>query len=115
MAKATERAYVNEHDTIVFLNDDDERLQDFLDAGYREVGPDDRIVRQAAEDSTFVWEGSEVAYADVADGVGPVTEVGGDHADVVEYVRKVRALRSRNDKARKADQPPAKILRKGRG
>lgn len=110
---ASEKAYINEHDSIVFLADDDERLSDFTEAGYREIAPQDRVVVQAAEVSTFTWGGEEVAYADVADGsVG--MEVGGDHAAVVDYVRKVRDLRKTQERLRARENPEPRVVRKGK-
>jgi hypothetical protein len=114
------KAYINDHDTVVFFEDDDERLEEFLDSGYREVSPEDRIITQAAEISQAGPDGN-VTFGQLADMAADgdfQMDLRPDQAELVDYVREVRALRSRNDKARtKAglDNPPATVVRRGKG
>jgi hypothetical protein len=112
------RAFINEHDTIVFEDDilasEEESgvgVQNFLDAGYREVTEDDRIVPQAAEaDPHFggmardVLDSDKMSMADLPDG----------DAQIMDYISRVRDLRKRNDRARakkQADDAPV-VVRK---
>lgn len=122
---AAPKAYVNEHDTVIFEDDvqalEEETgvtLQDYLDAGYREVEPPDRIVLQAAEISPVDPTDQSprpMTFGDLADATeGSTADLPGRHPMIVGYVRKVRALRAAQDKARPRDNPEPRVTRKGK-
>ena len=119
------RAFVNDHDTVVFEDDIVRRqeetgvsLEDFLAAGYREVTPEDRIYVQAAEHTVVDPTGQSAAtFGDLAEAMDrddASFDLGPGNNEILTYVRRIRDLRAANEKARPRGDEPV-IVRKGRG